>query len=162
MGPAGTLFLIEVVTDNRNRTDPELRKIFDKHNGQLGSAGSAAWAFDDKGVITVEKERATEEKLFEVAVGAGADDVEDIGESWMVTTAKTELEAVRSALVDAEHRRRDRRAGQAAQEQEGRRRPRRRGADEPGRGARRSRRRAEGLQRLRALGRRAGQRCRRA
>ena len=104
VGPAGTLFLVEVVTDNRNRTAPEMRKIFEKHNGQLGSAGAAAWAFDDKGVITVEKERATEDKLFEVAVGAGAEDVEDIGESWFVKTEKTVLEAVRSALG----RRRDR------------------------------------------------------
>src|SRR5262245_13214621 len=84
VGPSGTLFLIDVVTDNRNRTAPELRKIFDQHNGQLGSAGSAAWAFDDKGVITVDKQKASEDKIFEVAAGAGAEDVEDIGDSWFV------------------------------------------------------------------------------
>jgi len=101
VGPTGTLFLIDVVTDNRNRTNPELRKIFDVHNGQLGSAGSAAWAFDEKGVITVKKESASEDKIFEVAAGAGADDLEDIGDSWMVKSANTELEAVRSALIVA-------------------------------------------------------------
>jgi YebC/PmpR family DNA-binding regulatory protein len=100
VGPSGTLFLIEVVTDNRNRTAPELRKIFDQHNGQLGSAGSAAWAFDDKGVITVAKEHASEEQIFELAVGAGADDIEDIGESWLVKTEKTDLDSVRNAIVE--------------------------------------------------------------
>ena len=71
-GPGGTLYVMDVVTDNRNRTAPELRKIFDKHGGTLGAAGSAAWAFDPKGVITLEKAVATEEQLFEIAVGAGA------------------------------------------------------------------------------------------
>jgi YebC/PmpR family DNA-binding regulatory protein len=101
VGPAGTLFLLDVVTDNRNRTNPELRKIFDVHNGQLGSAGAAAWAFDEKGVITVKKESASEDKIFEVAAGAGADDLEDIGEVWLIKTDKSELEAVRSALLAA-------------------------------------------------------------
>ncbi len=101
VGPSGTLFLIDVVTDNRNRTAPELRKIFDQHNGQLGSAGSAAWAFDDKGTITVDKQKATEDQVFEVAAGAGAEDVEDIGDSWFVKTEKSALDAVRSALTDA-------------------------------------------------------------
>src|ERR1051325_8816848 len=63
VGPSGTLFLLDVVTDNRNRTNPELRKIFDMHNGQLGSAGSAAWAFDEKGAITVSKAAASEEAI---------------------------------------------------------------------------------------------------
>jgi YebC/PmpR family DNA-binding regulatory protein len=100
VGPSGTLFLVEVVTDNRNRTAPELRKIFDQHNGQLGSAGAAAWAFDEKGVITVAKERATEEQIFELAAGAGADDIEDIGESWLIKTEKVDLDAVRNAIAD--------------------------------------------------------------
>lgn len=100
VGPSGTLFLLDVVTDNRNRTAPELRKIFDQHNGQLGSAGSAAWAFDEKGVITVAKERASEEQIFELAAGAGADDIEDIGERWLVKTEKVDLDAVRHAIAD--------------------------------------------------------------
>jgi YebC/PmpR family DNA-binding regulatory protein len=101
VGPSGTLFLIDVVTDNRNRTNPELRKVFDQHNGQLGSAGAAAWAFDEMGVITVKKEAASEDKVFDVAAGAGADDLEDIGESWLVKTAKADLDSVRNALAGA-------------------------------------------------------------
>jgi len=101
VGPAGTLFLIEALTDNRNRTNPELRKIFERHNGQLGSPGSAAWAFESKGLIFVPKENAGEEQLFEAAVGAGADNVEDIGERWMVTTEKTSLEEVRQGIAAA-------------------------------------------------------------
>jgi YebC/PmpR family DNA-binding regulatory protein len=101
VGPAGTLFLLDVVTDNRNRTNPELRKIFDMHNGQLSAAGAAAWAFEEKGVINVQKEGASEDNVFEVAAGAGADDMEDLGESWLVKTEKSALDAVRSALAEA-------------------------------------------------------------
>ena len=101
VGPAGTLFLLDVVTDNRNRTNPELRKIFDLHNGQLSAAGSAAWAFDERGVITLDKDAAEEEKLFNVAVNAGADDVEDLGDSWLVTTDKAALDEVHSAIAAA-------------------------------------------------------------
>jgi transcriptional/translational regulatory protein YebC/TACO1 len=90
-----------VVTDNRNRTNPELKKIFDRHNGNLGAAGSAAWAFNEKGVIVLEKEAAEEEQLFDLAVGAGAEDVEDLGEQWLVTTDKTSLDEVKEALGNA-------------------------------------------------------------
>jgi YebC/PmpR family DNA-binding regulatory protein len=101
VGPAGTLFLIEALTDNRNRTNPELRKVFERHNGQLSSPGAAAWAFDEKGLVFVDKASATEEKLFEAAVGAGAENVEDLGDRWMVSTEKASLEDVRSAIVAA-------------------------------------------------------------
>ncbi len=101
VGPAGTLVMCEVVTDNRNRTAAEMRKIFDKHNGQLGAAGSAAWAFDTKGQISLDVAAATEEQLFEVAVGAGAEDVENDGESWWITTPPDALDAVRDALTTA-------------------------------------------------------------
>lgn len=101
VGPAGTLFVIEVVTDNRNRTAPELRKIFDQHNGQLGSSGAATWAFDGKGVVSLDRSAAEEEALFEVAVGAGADDVQDLGDTWMVTTERTALDDVRTAIEGA-------------------------------------------------------------
>ena len=101
VGPAGTLFICEIMTDNRNRTAAELRKIFDKHGGALGASGSAAWAFDDKGVVTLPESAATEEQLFEVAVGAGAEDVQDDGERWVITTPVEALEAVRNALKQA-------------------------------------------------------------
>jgi YebC/PmpR family DNA-binding regulatory protein len=101
VGPSGALVLIEVMTDNRNRTAAELRKIFDKHHGSLGAAGSAAWAFDSRGMITLAQDAASEEQLFEIAVGAGAEDVQSDGERWLVTTTIEALEPVREALAKA-------------------------------------------------------------
>jgi YebC/PmpR family DNA-binding regulatory protein len=100
-GPAGTLFLVEGMTDNRNRTVADLRKVFDKNNGVLGSGGTAAWAFDRKGVITLAKELATEDQLMEVAVGAGAEDYSDGGDEWVVSTPPEALGAVSDALEAA-------------------------------------------------------------
>ena len=101
VGPGGVLFLVDVVTDNRNRTAPELRKLLDKHGGQLGAAGSAAWAFDQKGILNLPRSAATEEQLFELAVGAGAEDVAGDDETWTVTTPRELLDAVRDALESA-------------------------------------------------------------
>ncbi len=101
VGPAGTLIVAEVMTDNRNRTAAELRKLFDKQGGVLGAAGSALWAFDAKGMITLPADAATEEQLFDVAVGAGAEDVQADEERWVIMTPVDSLEAVRSALVAA-------------------------------------------------------------
>jgi YebC/PmpR family DNA-binding regulatory protein len=96
-GPAGTLFLVEALTDNRNRTVAEIRKIFEKHNGLLGSAGTAGWAFDRKGIITLAKE-TTEDQLMEVAVAAGAEDYQDAGEEWYLTTPPEALGAIVDVL----------------------------------------------------------------
>lgn len=98
VGPAGALFMVDCLTDNRNRTNPELRKIFERNNGQQTVNGTAGWAFDQKGVITVAKEGASEEQVFEAAVGAGAEDVEDGGAAWVVKCEKATLETVRTAL----------------------------------------------------------------
>jgi YebC/PmpR family DNA-binding regulatory protein len=100
-GPGGTLFLVEGQTDNRNRTVAEIRKIFEKNNGNLGGAGVAAWAFDRKGLITLEKGAATEDQLMEVAVGAGAEDYADDGETWTVTTPPDSLNTILDALEKA-------------------------------------------------------------
>ena len=99
-GPAGTLFLVESMTDNRNRTVAEIRKIFEKHNGLLGAAGTAGWAFDRKGIIVVGKE-ATEDQLMEIAVGSGADDYQDAGEEWHITTPSDVLGVIVEALEKA-------------------------------------------------------------
>jgi YebC/PmpR family DNA-binding regulatory protein len=99
-GPSGTLYLVEALTDNRNRTVAEIRKVFEKHNGVLGSAGTAGWAFDRKGVITLGKD-ATEDQLMEVAVGAGADDYQDAGDEWHLTTPPDALTTVVDALEKA-------------------------------------------------------------
>ena len=101
VGPDGALFIMDVVTDNRNRTAAEVRKLFEKHGGQLGQSGSAGWAFDEKGIIRLPADAATEEQLFEVAVGAGAEDLDRADDQWVITTPREELDAVRSALEDA-------------------------------------------------------------
>ena len=100
-GPSGTLFLVEGQTDNRNRTVAEIRKIFEKHNGVLGGAGTAAWAFDRKGLIQLDKGAATEDQLMEVAVGAGAEDYAADGDLWSVTTPPDALNTVLEALEGA-------------------------------------------------------------
>jgi YebC/PmpR family DNA-binding regulatory protein len=97
-GPSGSLFLVEGTTDNRNRSAAELRKIFEKHNGAMGGSGAAAWAFDRKGVIVLDHGSATEDQLMETAVGAGADDYSDDGESWTVYTPLDALDRVTAAL----------------------------------------------------------------
>ena len=99
-GPAGTLFLVEAMTDNRNRTVAEIRKIFEKHNGVLGAAGTAGWAFDRKGIVSVAKD-TTEDQLMDVGVGAGADDYQDAGEDWQLTTPADALGIVVEALEKA-------------------------------------------------------------
>ena len=93
--------MLEVLTDNRNRTAAEVRKLFDKNGGQLGASGSAAWAFDQKGVIRLPEEAASEEQLFEIAVGAGAEDLVVEDGEWVATTPRDQLDIVTSALETA-------------------------------------------------------------
>jgi len=100
-GPGGTLFLVDALTDNRNRTVAEIRKIFEKNGGVLGGANTAAWGFERKGHVRLGLTVATEEQLFEVALGAGAEDIAQDGEEWLVTTAPTEVDVVRTALEAA-------------------------------------------------------------
>ncbi len=100
-GPGGTLFLVEALTDNKNRTVAEIRKVFEKNNGVLSAGGSAQWAFDRVGLITIPKESATEDQLMEIAVGAGANDYTDQGEEWQIATPVSELDAVSKALEAA-------------------------------------------------------------
>jgi YebC/PmpR family DNA-binding regulatory protein len=100
-GPGGTLFLAEAMTDNKNRTVAEIRKIFEKNNGQLSAGGSAMWAFDRKGIIQIAKDAATEDQLMEIAIGAGADDYSDQGEEWQVLSSVGALEGVVKALEEA-------------------------------------------------------------
>lgn len=100
-GPGGTLFVVEGMTDNRNRTAAEIRKLFEKHNGALGGPGSAQWAFDRLGVITLDKASVTEDELMEVALGAGADDYRDEGEVWAVYMPPSDLDRVMAAFEAA-------------------------------------------------------------
>jgi YebC/PmpR family DNA-binding regulatory protein len=100
-GPGGTLILVEGMTDNRNRTVAEIRKVFEKNNGALGGGGSAGWAFDRKGVIRVATSAATEDQLMEVAVGAGADDYSAADDEWNVLTPPEKMNLVMTALEKA-------------------------------------------------------------
>jgi YebC/PmpR family DNA-binding regulatory protein len=99
-GPSGTLFLVEAMTDNRNRTVAEIRKVFERHNGLLGSTGTAGWAFNRRGLVSVGHE-ATEDQLMEVAVAAGAEDYQNAGDEWQLTTPPETLNAVVEALEKA-------------------------------------------------------------
>ena len=100
-GPAGTLFLVEAMTDNRNRTVAEIRKIFEKHNGVLGGGGTAGWAFERKGLVTLNAKDATEDQLMDVAVGAGAEDYSVAGDEWHLATPADTLGALVEALEKA-------------------------------------------------------------
>ncbi|MHB8769415.1 MAG: YebC/PmpR family DNA-binding transcriptional regulator [Syntrophales bacterium] len=97
-GPAGVAVIVEVMTDNKNRTVAEIRHIFSKHGGNLGENGCVAWMFDKKGSIVLDKKTVTEDELMEVALEAGADDVRDQGTEWEVVTEPTAFEAVKKAI----------------------------------------------------------------
>ena len=97
-GPGGSALIIETLTDNKNRTVGELRHMLEKHSGNLGAANSVAWMFSKKGLIVVEKAKADEEKLLNIALDAGADDVQDAGENWEVLSDPAAFEAVRDAV----------------------------------------------------------------
>jgi YebC/PmpR family DNA-binding regulatory protein len=100
-GAGGTLWMVQALTDNRNRTVAELRKVFERHGGVLGGGGSAAWAFDRKGIVLVSKAGATEEKLMELTMDVGAEDVSLDGDNWQLLCEVTDLDAVATALEQA-------------------------------------------------------------
>ena len=97
-GPAGVALLIEGLTDNKNRTTAEIRNILTKKNGSLAGAGSTSWMFTTKGFITIAKSKTTEDKLMDVALEAGADDIKGDSDSFEVTCDPTILEKVKDAL----------------------------------------------------------------
>ncbi|MEM9352183.1 MAG: YebC/PmpR family DNA-binding transcriptional regulator [Planctomycetota bacterium] len=101
-GLGGVAVLCEILTDNRNRTAPEVRKIFEINGGKLGTSGSAAWMFERKGVVTVAADKTTEDALMELALEAGADDVREEGEGFEVLTTPDAFAGVCDALDAAE------------------------------------------------------------
>lgn len=100
-GPGGIALMVEVATDNKNRTVAEVRHLFTKHGGTMGENGSVAWMFERKGVIEVEKAAYGEDVIMEAALEAGAEDVVDAGEVWTIQTAMADFAAVRDALENA-------------------------------------------------------------
>jgi YebC/PmpR family DNA-binding regulatory protein len=99
-GPGGAAILVDALTDNRNRTGAEIRHAFERHGGSLGEPGSVSWQFEKRGVILVDGERYDEDALMP-AIDAGAEDVSEDGDLLKITTAASNLAAVRSALEDA-------------------------------------------------------------
>jgi len=97
-GPNGVAILVDLMTDNKNRTIAELRHAFTKYNGNIGSTGCVAWMFDKKGLISFDKEKVDEDKLMEVALDAGAEDINDEGTTLEVITDSNDFEAVKEAL----------------------------------------------------------------
>ena len=97
-GPGGVAIMIEILTDNRNRTASEVRKLLELSGGSLAGSGATAWIFEQMGLVTVLCENADEETLFEVAVEAGADDMDPVGDAFQITCQVSDLESVKSAL----------------------------------------------------------------
>jgi YebC/PmpR family DNA-binding regulatory protein len=101
-GPGGVALIVETLTDNRNRTVQDVRTAFTRNNGNLGETGSTAWMFTRKGSIQIEKDAAPdEEKLLEIVLEAGAEDLSDAESTWEVTTDPSSFGAVRDALAAA-------------------------------------------------------------
>jgi YebC/PmpR family DNA-binding regulatory protein len=97
-GPGGVAVLIQTLTDNRTRTVSEIRNLLDKYGGNLGTANSVAWMFTKRGLLTVERAGVDEDKVMEVALEGGADDVRDAGDILEVLTAPEQFEAVKAVL----------------------------------------------------------------
>jgi YebC/PmpR family DNA-binding regulatory protein len=98
-GPGGVALFIETVTDNAKRTVAEVRHILDKHGGNLGTSGSVAWQFDRKGQIYVDATRYHEEAVFEAAIEAGAEDVVQEGDEFIVTTDPSSFQEVKDGMM---------------------------------------------------------------
>ena len=97
-GPGGVAILVEALTDNRNRTGPEVRHMFSQYGGNLGEPGSVAWTFEKKGSIVVDGDRYGEDDLL-AAIDAGAEDVALDGDVWEIVTGPADVAAVRDALA---------------------------------------------------------------
>ena len=96
--PGGVAVMVRVLTDNRNRTAPEIRHTFEKYGGNMGTAGAVAWMFERKGVIQVDAGKVDEDAVLTLALEAGATDMRQIEKAFEITTAPAEMDAVRAAL----------------------------------------------------------------
>jgi YebC/PmpR family DNA-binding regulatory protein len=97
-GPGGAALIVEVLTDNKNRTVGEIRHMFSKHSGNLGESNSVAWMFSKKGYVVVDKASTDEEQLLNAVLEAGGDDLRDDGDSWEIICDPAAFEAVRDAV----------------------------------------------------------------
>jgi len=97
-GPSGVAVMVEALTDNRNRTGPEIKRVFEKHGGSLGATGCVNWMFSKKGLITVGTSTVDEDDLMELALGAGAEDMEHTGEVFEITCEPAAYEELKKVL----------------------------------------------------------------
>jgi len=100
-GPGGVAVLVEALTDNRNRTAGEVRSIFDKHGGNLGTSGSVAFVFDQRGMFLIGKTAADEEQVMEAAMEAGAEDISEEGDQWQILCEQSDFHQVSQAFDQA-------------------------------------------------------------
>src|ERR1700740_1614830 len=100
-GPGGVGMLIQVVTTNRNRIVGEFRHLMSKNGGNMAEAGAGGWMFHRKGELTVPKEAASEDKMMDIVLEAGADDLKDDGSAWYIVTPPESLETVKESLAKA-------------------------------------------------------------
>ncbi|MHB8466756.1 MAG: YebC/PmpR family DNA-binding transcriptional regulator [Acidimicrobiales bacterium] len=99
--PCGVAVYLEVLSDNRNRTGADIRNIFSKGGGSIAEPGAVSWQFERKGVVVLAKSAGTDDELMTVGLDAGLEDLEDQGDTWQMTTAPSDLPALRQALDDA-------------------------------------------------------------
>ena len=99
-GPNGVAIMIDTLTDNRNRTTAEVRSILTKSGGNLGESGCVSWIFEKKGVITLSADKYDENSVMEVALDAGADDIQGDNNVWEVTTSPDNYETLRNTFID--------------------------------------------------------------
>lgn len=97
-GPGGTALMIEVLTDNKNRTVADIRHILSRHNGNLGETGCVSWLFEKKGVIQVDASKVSEDELLELVLEAGADDMKRDDDFFEIVTQPSAFESVKAAL----------------------------------------------------------------
>jgi YebC/PmpR family DNA-binding regulatory protein len=100
-GPGGAAIIVECATDNRTRTVSEMRHLFSKNGGNMGEPNSVAWMFERKSQVIIEGDKATEEKLMDIALEAGGDDVQNHGDSWTLLSAPEAHNAIVEALAKA-------------------------------------------------------------
>jgi YebC/PmpR family DNA-binding regulatory protein len=97
---SGVAVIVQALTDNRNRTSAEIKNIFSRNGGSFAEPGAVSWQFERKGIVQVDR-AVDEDELMLASADAGAEDIEDLGDHWQVTTPPTELHAVRTAIEEA-------------------------------------------------------------
>ncbi|MHC4132481.1 MAG: YebC/PmpR family DNA-binding transcriptional regulator [Planctomycetota bacterium] len=101
-GANGVAIMVEALTDNRNRTAPEIKKLFEKYGGSMGTSGCVNWIFSKKGLITVKVDDVDEDTLMEIALSSGADDMENTGQVYEITCEPGAYEGLKNALAAQE------------------------------------------------------------